>query len=212
MRKQAQELKAGESFFFQGGWQLAVGGHAVVYEVIKQPDGLSPSGLQPGLWARVLLSSYRRRKSAIPSLYRNSRYLFREFDGDALSDSIAGIRKSPCARGKMDSKRSLCSDSAPLLGGRYSHRVYAQDQLLEMLQVGHCSYLSLTALLSQQMGDKASYSRWELEVQLKTLWDYFGSNRERLAQDEQARHLLREGLAQLGRDVIRRKKRAGNRI
>lgn len=200
--KATQDIKEGESFFFQGGWTQQSGGHAIVYEVIKQKDGLFTfrvynrgegigefyteaivAGKHHYLPFTEILDVSPERLTAVPFLA-----------------ALQELDSAP-VRGEKWSPSDLYAGILPLLGGRYSHRVYDVNLMQEALEAGHCSYLSLTAFLSPHLGDQPTYSRWELEIQFKTLSDFFNVERFNLSNDEQARRLFREGIAQFGRNI-----------
>lgn len=200
-------LKPGESFFFLGGWQGKTTGHAVVYEVIRQNNGL--------LTFRI----YNRGEGA-------DRYAQAMLDGKEqmmsfgeivdISDKsltnllfLHGLREMnvrPTGNEKDWTDFDFYTKLLSILDGKISHRVYTKDQMMRLLQVGHCSYLSLTALMNFQLGDKLTYTHWEVEMQFKTLWDYFLLNQPILSRDELNRRLLREGFVQFSRNLAEARK------
>lgn len=201
-RKTLNRLKPEESFFFQSGWTNVNGGHSIVYEVIKQKDGnytfrafnrgagtqYHPKALFQG--QRQLLPFHERVD--IPKNH---------LTGDPFLFALQEIRLPPI-RGEEWKEDELYEKVFPhLLGGRVSDNLYSSDQVLQTLRVGHCSYLSMNALVSQHLGDKPTYSRWQLEVELKTLLDYFSQKKTELSSNEQTRRLLKYGVEQLSRNI-----------
>lgn len=201
-RQKVHELKPGESFFFQGGWMQENGGsHAIVFEVVKQPDGLFSfraynrgAGLEYHTGAIV---------EGIKQYLPFTEILDITSERIASAPFLIGLQELQSSPKSGDPWQpvDLYDTLLPTLGGKFSHRVYSKDQVMEGLEVGHCTYLSLTAVMSQHLGDQPTYSRWQLEMELKTLSDYYQGNESRLSDNEQTRRLMREGLSQFGRNM-----------
>jgi hypothetical protein len=198
-----RKLSAGKSFFFQGGWMQESGGsHSILYEIIQQKDGLFTfraynrgDGLQYYTKAVVQGKNQYLPFTEIIDISSN------RFSMPFLK-ALHELTRSPVSGEKWEAK-DLYECILPALGGKISQHLYSSDQVLEMLQVGHCSYLSLTAWMSQHLGDQSTYSRWQLEMELKTLLDYYEQQGNRFPHDEQALRLMREGLLQFGRNSVK---------
>lgn len=196
-KNKVDQLKNEESFFFSGGWKTPGGGHHVVYEVVKQSNQL------------FTLRLYNRGDGN--EFHENAlvqeKYVLLPFTEivDIRSDRMTSI---PFLKGLKDLQipkdwkaKHLYEGILPILGGKNSYRVYSSDYLMEGQLVGHCGYMSFTPWMSQQLRDQSTYSRWQFEIELKTLVDYFKQQQHLLPFREEARHLLREGLSQFGRNT-----------
>lgn len=196
----AKELQAEDSFFFQGLWELDVS-HSIVYEVVKQENG------------HFTFRVYNRGAGvdfSQDALVEGQKYYFPFTEiVDITPDSLMSpaFLKALQEMGPLNSNDKKWSAAyfyeviLPLLGGSVSGKVYSKEELMEGLQVGHCTYLSMTALLSQHLGDVRSYSRWQHEVELKTVITYFQQHERELKTDETARKLMDQALKQLGRNL-----------
>jgi len=201
-RDEIEKLDRSDILFFQGGWiNKDTPGHAIVYEIIKQPDGLFTFRIYnsgPGL----------QHHSSQDLEGKHHRLPFIEIvdisDDHILSPTLLKIiheLQQPAGRGTDWSDDDIYQNLW-LLHGKISNRIYSMDQVQETLDVGHCTFLSWSALLSQHLGKNGQYQRLIYELQFKTLHDYFESARSKLDQ-EAVRKLLQKGISHFARKVER---------
>ena len=184
MQTTVSALNVGDSFFFQGGWTKigSASGHSIVYEVIRQQNG------------KYTFRIYNRGEG-INNYYACARI---QSKNQCLPfTEILDVRKvdllnplfllalqeiwHPPVDGEDWDPDELYQTALSYLQGRESHFHYSANQALELLQVGHCTFLSLGAYLSQQLGSPERYERWLEEIEFITLYDYSrGAERDKI--------------------------------
>ena len=165
-QKAAEGLAPNDSFFFQGGWIGKSGGHSLVYEVVRQADGLYTFRIN-NLGAGI---QYHSKVGG--------QYLPFSEIVDIAPDKIGGAvflnLLSQLQSNQQDpwSETSIYERLLPLLGGKDSRRRIISDALMEPQHAGHCPYFSMSALIQQTLGSAPDYQRFEIELQFSTLLNY----------------------------------------
>ena len=191
------DLKAGDSFFFQGGWAKkgSLIGHSIVYEIIKQKEN--------GYTFRIYNRGEGMGGLHSQSLHQNqSKYLPFIEVVDIQKEKIVSplfLRSlqepnDPPPIGNDWDPDHLIKTILSYLEGRSSSNQYSTDQMMEELSVGHCSFLSLDAWSNQHLGP-IRHERWLLELEFNAIWDYFRGNQEK------NQILLEKSIRQFSRDV-----------
>lgn len=207
---QVDALNPGDSFFFYGGWVTErdrSGGHSIIYEVIKQSDG------------RFTFRIYNRGEGSETFTSAAFSGIQHQLPFTEIVDIaptqigapviLAGLRQlaveSPFAgESPFKAQGWLPADLAALLPafeGHFSSHLYTRDQMLEAMQVGHCTFLAMEGWMSRHLQQRPLFDRFTVEMQLKITHDYFIENERRLATDEQSRRLLGMGLEQAFRNL-----------
>lgn len=181
-------LAAAQSFFFPGGWAK----HAIVYEVLKQPDGL--------LSFRVYntgqgLEYYKRAVIETETLYLPFIELV-DIPGEKLLDrAVLAALQELRELDKKGIERCLYAQILPQLEGKISNADHKFDELRAAQQSGTCTYMSLLATFSQNLGGQHRPRRFDFETKLKALCDYDTLFSHSYAEDEEGKNLLLKGTA-----------------
>jgi hypothetical protein len=196
VRSEIQNLDLGKSFFFMGGWPK----HAIVYEIIKEKEdsftfrvynrGAGTEYHQQAVFSAKSFTLPFTELVEVPA----SRLMSYSF-----LKSLYELEHPLQHLG--EEALQLYRAILPSLGGKMSHNSYTADQLMEDIKVGHCSYLSLTGLVSQMLHSEDHYNRWEFELHFQTLTNYFRAlnKKNRLATDKRARRVLHKGSEQFAK-------------
>lgn len=187
----------GDSCSFMIGWNGKSGGHAIFLQILIEDDEhysalLFNRGAGMNYQPQAFLADMEQ---SIP---------FEEINeiekDDLLSDVfLKGLREmlSPSLSGRWEAP-DLYEGILPLLRGRKKNHSYAPEKAMENLLVGHCSFLSITAFLHENL--PTLYPRLIFELQFKTLSDFFEQNESFLASDPSKQWLVLQGAQQLARN------------
>lgn len=199
-----QKLKKGESFFFLGGWydqNYSGNSHLVIYEVVKDNDGMfvfrifnRGDGLE--YYTKAVIEDHNHYLP-FTEIMRISK--------EKIQDPLFLYGLQQLFKVSSEKKPWIAKDFyevlLPVLEGEDSHRVYTADFLLREFQVGHCNYLSQTALLREHLGSQPLFERTLLEFEFKALVDFNSTSSLTGKENEDRRHLLRLGISQFEKTV-----------
>jgi hypothetical protein len=191
-----------ERFFFQGGWVNKNSGHSIVTEAEPQKNGkytirIYNRGEGAEYYSRTDIEAQEQMLSLTELVDVEPENLLNPLFLGILvqfEDPPSGDDWQP---------KEYYETTLRLLKGKLSSKVYTGDALMERLDVGHCTFLSLTGLFSYYLGSNVRYQRLEHWIQLKTFHDYYTQNKDRLATDEQALNLLKSSLKQYDMNLRR---------
>ncbi len=204
-------LKKGESLSFQAGWvdKTALGhsdsgGHAIVVNMIKQENGLYTFSVN-NLGAGIEFHTSAIIDGKIKTLSFTNIVDIQEENllSPTFWKTLQELRH-PSPYGDDWKPSDLYQNILHILKGRVSRHQYSLDQMHEIVEAGHCTFSSWTALLKQHLDQTGLYPRFEYGFQFKTLYEYFRQNRNRL-NEEAVRKLLKKGLedfARISRSLI----------
>ena len=191
LRSEVASLPVGNNFFFGGGWE----GHAIVYEITKQPN--------EKLTLRIYntgegVNYFKRAAVGTDTLYMPFEEILDIPQEKLLHPvTIAALHQLENDRNKIQplNANHLMKHILPELGGKISDKVYSTEELREIQQSGVCTWFSLVAAFSQQLGDQSTARRFEFETQLKALTDFDHFHAGNYATDWQTRNLVKAGIA-----------------
>ena len=191
LRTEVTSLAAGNNIFFGGGWA----GHAIVYEVIKQQDGK--------LTLRIYntgggINYFKRAVVGTDTLYMPFEEILDIPEHNFLHPvTLASLYQLENDKNKLWplNANHLMKHILPELGGRISDKIYTTEELREPQQSGVCTWFSLVAAFSQQLGGQPAARHFEFETQLKAISDFDHLHADTYATDWQTRNLMKAGLA-----------------
>lgn len=204
LKPQTQEPKFyeyGDSFFFQGGWTGREVGHSIVNEIEPQPNGKYTMRIyNRGAGAEFYTRADVEAQEQMLSLTEIVDIELENLLNPIFLATLQQFQHVP-AKGEDWKPKDYFNTLLRLLKGRISSRVYTGDAMMERLDVGHCTYLSLTGLLSYSLSSNVRYRRLEHFIELKTLHDFYYQHRDNLAADEQTLNLLTSSLQQFDKNL-----------
>jgi hypothetical protein len=191
LREEVAALDPGKTFFFSSGWQ----GHAIVYEVLKQPNQM--------LTLRIYNTGEGIQYFKRAAVETDTLFMPFEEIVDIPSENflhpvlIASLRQlhNDDSKSHPLSADHLMNQILPELGGQLSDKIYSREELRSAQQSGTCSWLSLVAAFSQQLGNQPNARHFEFESQLKALTDFDRLFADTYQTDWQACNLLKAGIA-----------------
>ncbi len=193
------QLENGESFFYQGGWATEDSGHAISVEIVKETnDHLTLRLYNRGAGLEFHTQATIAGKNAFLPFTEIVHIPIGNLIRPTMIKSLHGLLQLPPEKYKWDPV-DFYQVLLPQLGGELSNKIYTVEHLMESLEVGHCSYLSLTALAFFHLHNPELYQRWEFELQLSTLWNYFEQHQDQLGTSERMRRLLQKSSEQMAR-------------
>lgn len=199
----ASSLQPGESFYFPGGWSFkgVEGGHALWLEVVRQNNGLFTfrvynrgQGSEFYDCARIQGQRHCLPFTEIVDVPLNNLL------GSPFLRSLQEMRRPPLEGGDWH-PIEFYHKALGWLGGRQSSAYYSLNQAMESVRVGHCTFLSLDALVSQHLGTREVHDRWQLEYEFATVWDYYRERRDKGSLEIASLALLEMAVPQFARDV-----------
>lgn len=201
LSSKVDKLPTGEGFFFQGGWSARAEGegHAISLEVIKETDDrltfrIYNRGAGLDFHTQTIVAG---KKFHFP-LTEIVHIPLKNFNRPVIAKALYDLMHTPPETYKWKPE-DFYQVLLPQLGGEVSSKIYTIEQLMETLDTGHCSFLSLTALVFQHLQNPELYRRWEFEFQLATLWGFFEQHQDQLVKSERMRHLLQKSSEQMAR-------------
>lgn len=191
-----QALKPHESRMFMGGWV----GHAIVYEIEKEEDGRFIFRLSN----RGDGAEYHAWGLKGEKLHGTAFFEIRGTTREHLLDPVflkglTEMRDSPPQTSEKWNGEDLYAGVLSALEGSLEIKNFRPETAMEELRVGHCTFLSLTGFIHRLMKD--SYGRPIIDLQFKTLWDYYQMISGSLHSDKFRRDLLKMGSAQLSHNA-----------
>lgn len=200
LKNELESMFPGQNRIFMGGWTNRDEGHAIYYEIAKQKDGaftvrLFNRGAGLDYHATGLIEEQTRSTP------------FWEISNVALDRLISPIfflgmqeLSHPPIEGNPWKGSDVYEGLISGLQGTVARQSqnYDPKTAMENLKVGHCTFLSLTGLLQRLMGNH--FKRYSLDLQFKTLWDYYSEQKGDLATNHFQRKLLKKGSAQLAKN------------
>lgn len=197
--EQVAGMKEGDSFFLQTAWRVAGLGHAIVLEFIKLGETFTVRLYNRGQGVE------RHAEAMVGTQLSHLSFIeIEKVEQDAITSPVFIGLIAALEGGEFIHRESvpfMYEDVLPILGGVKSERIYTPEHVQELLGVGHCSWLSLTALDYQRLTSSDSYQRWSLLTKLYALQHMYRSSREAIAQDKGVRELLRMGSSQVAKDI-----------
>lgn len=199
IQSQVAGMKEGESFFFQAGWQVKDLGHAIVLEAVKEGETYTVRLYNRGQGVKKHAQGVTDAKQAYLSFIE-----IEKVEKDALTSPVFLGLLAALNRGEFKDEGTtemLYDKILPILGGIRSEKTYSADYLQELLQVGHCTWLSLTAFDHRFLGNPDLEQRWSLLTKLYALRQMYHSKRALISEDKEIRELLRMGSSQVSKDI-----------
>ncbi len=200
LQKQLDAMTPGQNLMFMGGWENKDQGHALVYEIEKQKDHhFTVRIFNRGAGLEYHAEGLIEEQTRSTPFWEVSNVAL-----DRLVSPIFSLGVQELDRPPVEGKPWEGSDIYEALISDLQGTVVLQSQsydpktALETLKVGHCTFLSLTGLLQRIMGKH--YKRYTLDLQFKTLWDYYSQQKTALADNHFQRKFLKKGSAQLAKN------------
>lgn len=166
IQEEISNLNEGESFFFPGGWT----GHGIVYEVVKQSNGLLTFRIfNTGMGSTVQRSTTIGTKQLYLPFTEIEDISAENFLNPFFIQGIQNLYRHPLANTKST---NLYEYLLTFLKGKMSDRVYSLEDIRELQKSGTCSYMSISAVLTQAFSSQSLSKRFEFETQLKAIADY----------------------------------------
>lgn len=216
LKNAMDQLAPNESFFFLGGWtnKYYTNGHAIVYEMVKQTDNrftLRIFNRGAGINYHVKRIIHHQER-ALPFL-EIADIPYQNLACRSFAKALKELNSRPPSGSHEQTSEEFSEDDLygsliPSLEGnpRTLFKSYPAQEAMEVLNVGHCSYLSINGYLHHHLG--ASHHRFILDMQFKTLWDYYNQVKKDLSKNALQRKILSKGCKQLARNArqaLRRK-------
>lgn len=187
----------GERCFFVGGWEKSVTGHAIVLEITSQGENL----YSLRIFNRGDGVDYHGMRAISGKLQAFPFFEITDISEESITDPIflkaLQEMQRPATRGEGWKACDFYEGILPLLGKTATIGPYPAEMTRELLMVGHCSYLSVESFVHSSMPEISL--RFILNMQLKTLSDFFAQNQEVLLHDIPKRRLLVKGCEALSR-------------
>lgn len=183
--QEIENLKAGQTFFFQGGWPK----HAVVYEFEKQSDGkitfrVFNLGEGANFQARATIDTQILFVPFIEVVDINLKHL-----NEAITSSLKDLQVLDDDRYSGDKHLEKIILE---MKGRISRKSYKEEHLMGAQQSGTCSYMSLLAafhthaLRSSEGSAVRNIKRFDFRNRLKTFVDFDRTHSNEYISDPEA--------------------------
>jgi len=198
-------LQEKESFFFQGGWKRkGESGHSVIYEIIRESQSSQLFTFRiynrgDGAQYHTLILQEGGKQYTLP-LTEILHIPFEELTKPSILKALYELYQIPVDNRQWDADQ-LYQIILPALGGQLSGNTYTPEQFMELTEVGHCTYLSLTGLVSQHLRSPWLFQRWEFELQFVTLWGFYQQENNNTSFNEGTLRLMRKGSEQFARNA-----------
>lgn len=195
LAKELTELPSGENLFFAAGWRgNKEPGHAVVYEVEKQPDQkLVVRVFNTGGGTNYHTAGYVSLERRILPYVEFVDVPFEQFTAPATVDYLVSLQQDIPEIVEEWSGENIYQVLLPVIGGGISRCEHNLEELKSPQYVGNCAVASPVAMMDKLMGSEPLALRMRFLTLARATEEFYLSNQAKFASNEGYRRLLIKG-------------------
>lgn len=201
LRTELKQLQPDESVVLSGGWRGDPGGHAIIYEIIKQSDQTVSFRLYntgEGIQHHVK-ETWNLKEKVVPYTEISNVALEKVLERPFLRAWQLQQTEIP----KKDAWKAsdIYTGLMLHLGGEAAVINFGEEDLMTPQRSGTCAFMSLQALFNHINADKSISQKVRFKLLSVGINDYFNGNKARLETSRQAQNLFSKTVEEYSRIV-----------